>query len=273
MTRIATHLSYANVMATAALLIALGGTSYAAVTLTDNSVKSRHVKDGAIERADLGRNAVTGDAVKGRSLSAAELRPGQLPAGVPGMAGPPGPNGDTGPPGDTGPLGPRGEPGTSDTSQFFARAESDARFLAIDAQATDADQLDGLDAAAFTRGDGRVVNTAGTVAEDAGGTAHTIANVGAFRLALQCRTSAADAVRISDSSSSKQLIVNTDNGSGTPARAIFISGPAGSLTTATDRLVIQAVRLWERAVALTATVTVADTGTACEYVVEAKSTG
>jgi Collagen triple helix repeat (20 copies) len=278
----ARHLTYANVMATIAVFIALCGSSYAAVALTKDSVKSRHVANRAIRSADLGRNAVAGANVLDRSLSAEDLATGQLPSGGqgspgpdgrPGPQGPKGATGERGTKGETGPQGPQGEPGTTDTAQFFTKSESDARFLAVDARATDSDRLDGLDSSAFTRGSGLVVNTGGTIAEADGSTARTLATVGSFRLALQCRTSAADLLWISDSSSSNQMIVLADSGSGTPTRGIFISGAVGNLATATDRVAIQAVRMWNKAVAMTATITVADTGSACEYVVQAKSTG
>jgi Collagen triple helix repeat (20 copies) len=285
MARIATHLNYANVMATAAVFIALGGSSYAAVTLTKDSVKSRHVKNGAIKRADLGGNAVTGDKVKDHSLSGQDFAPGQLAAGAHGPAGPPGHAGQAGPQGqpgapgpkgDTGPQGPQGEPGVVDTSQFFTKTESDARFLGIDAQATNADQLDGLDSTAFTRGGGHVVNTGGTVVEG-DDIAQTIADVGPFRLGLHCRAwdtdgrpLDADAVAITDTSLN-EMLVYTDNGSGTPTRATFSSGKV-DLATATDRVVIQAARRENPSVAMTATVTVTDTGNACDYAVQATST-
>ncbi|HEV2774275.1 MAG TPA: hypothetical protein VGV90_01665 [Solirubrobacteraceae bacterium] len=64
---------YANVTATLALVIALGGTSYAATKLPKNSVTSATVKD--------------------RSLLKKDFRPGQLPAGKRGPAGPQGPAG------------------------------------------------------------------------------------------------------------------------------------------------------------------------------------
>jgi hypothetical protein len=67
---------YANVTATLALVIALGGTSYAAIKLPRNSVSSIHVKD--------------------RSLLKKDFKTGQLPAGKRGPAGPQGPAGAAG---------------------------------------------------------------------------------------------------------------------------------------------------------------------------------
>lgn len=76
MRRIFGNGSYANVTATLALVIALGGTSYAAIKLPKNSVSTLQVKD--------------------RSLLKKDFRPGQLPAGKRGPAGPAGPAGDAG---------------------------------------------------------------------------------------------------------------------------------------------------------------------------------
>lgn len=84
----ARHLSYANVMATVALFIALGGGAYAAITLPKDSVTTIQVKDG--------------------SLLAKDFKRGQLKAGPPGATGPQGPRGLGGP---AGPFGPQGDPG------------------------------------------------------------------------------------------------------------------------------------------------------------------
>lgn len=51
--RAVTHMSYANVVATIALFLALGGTSYAAVKLTKDSVRSGHIKNGQVKTVDV----------------------------------------------------------------------------------------------------------------------------------------------------------------------------------------------------------------------------
>jgi hypothetical protein len=87
-----------------ALLVAMGGTGYAAVKLPKNSV-------GA---AQLKKNAVTSAKVKDRSLTARDFKPGDLPAGPKGdvgAKGDQGPRGDQGPKGDTGATGQTGQPG------------------------------------------------------------------------------------------------------------------------------------------------------------------
>ena len=101
--KLRSKLSYANVMATAAVFIALGGTSYAAITVT-----GRNVRDASLTGKDLRNNSVTGRDVRNRSLLAADFKPGQLPAG---QAGAPGPKGDQGARGADGVQGPRGVEG------------------------------------------------------------------------------------------------------------------------------------------------------------------
>jgi hypothetical protein len=81
--------TYANVVASLALFVALGGISYAAIALPKNSVGPKQLK----------ANAVTGVKVKDGSLSKADFAPGDLPAGPTGAAGP---KGDTGAPGPKG---------------------------------------------------------------------------------------------------------------------------------------------------------------------------
>ena len=47
------RLTYANVMATLALFVALGGSAYAATRLKKNSVGTRQLKNGAVTEAKL----------------------------------------------------------------------------------------------------------------------------------------------------------------------------------------------------------------------------
>lgn len=110
MGRLSSRLSYANVVATIALFVALGGSSYAAVTLSKNSVTSKSIKNGQVKTADLAKNAVTSAKVKDFSLLSRDFRPGVLRAGSPGATGPPGPKGNTG---ATGLRGPKGDTGPS----------------------------------------------------------------------------------------------------------------------------------------------------------------
>ena len=61
--RVRRHLTYANVIATMALFIALGGTSYAALALPKNSVGSRQIRSGAVGASELKTGAVRGVAL------------------------------------------------------------------------------------------------------------------------------------------------------------------------------------------------------------------
>jgi hypothetical protein len=78
-------LTYANVMATIAVFIALGGASYAATQIPKNSVGTKQLKNGA----------VTGAKVKVGSLPVSSFKEGQLPLGAVGPIGPKGEPGDT----------------------------------------------------------------------------------------------------------------------------------------------------------------------------------
>ena len=103
------RLTYANVVSTLCLFIVLGGSSYAAVTLNKNSVRSTHIKNGQVTRVDLARNSVDTTKVANSGLLAEDFAPGQLPAGA---EGPRGPEGPAGPQGAQGAQGPSGSPDT-----------------------------------------------------------------------------------------------------------------------------------------------------------------
>lgn len=92
------RLSYANVMATLGVFLALGGVGYATGVVPAGSVGTRQLKNGA----------VTGAKVKPRSLLAKSFKAGQLPAGKQGATGPTGPQGVAGLPGVKGSQGPAG---------------------------------------------------------------------------------------------------------------------------------------------------------------------
>ena len=90
---------FAVVMSVAAVFIALGGTSYAAYTISGTNIKK-----GSIPADRLTKKAVV------------SLRGQRGARGLRGVAGP------------TGPTGPKGDTGTVDTSDFYDKAASDARF-------------------------------------------------------------------------------------------------------------------------------------------------
>lgn len=98
------HISYANVMATVATCIALGGTSYAALSLPRNSVTSKQLKPGSVKSSDI----------KNGTVSARDLKRGLLPANTAASSvpGPAGPAGARGPAGANGTNGTDGADGT-----------------------------------------------------------------------------------------------------------------------------------------------------------------
>lgn len=118
-------LSYSNVVSTLCLFLVLGGGAYAATKLPADSVGTRQLK----------ANAVVAAKVKDGSLTASDFAAGQLPAGAKGETGPAGPRGEVGPtgpegpPGERGPTGPQGPVGEPDTSRFYDKEASDARFV------------------------------------------------------------------------------------------------------------------------------------------------
>ena len=105
------HLSYANVMATVAVFIALGGSSYAAIKVT-----GKNVQDGSLTGADIKNSTLGGPDIRARAIKSTDVAngsllqrdfaAGQLPAGAQG------PKGDTGATGPQGQQGIQGLPGT-----------------------------------------------------------------------------------------------------------------------------------------------------------------
>jgi hypothetical protein len=97
--RMRARLTYANVMATVAVFIALGGGAYAATTLSKNSVgtpqlknnavtstkiknsavTSTKIKNGAVTNTKIAANAVDGSKVKDASLTGADINLATLP--------------------------------------------------------------------------------------------------------------------------------------------------------------------------------------------------
>jgi len=88
------HLTYANVMATIAVFVALGGSAFAAGYVI---TRSSQIKDGAVTAADVKNSSLTGTDVKDGSLTASDFS---------GSVQGPGPKGDTGATGAAGAPGP-----------------------------------------------------------------------------------------------------------------------------------------------------------------------
>jgi Collagen triple helix repeat (20 copies) len=99
-------LNYSNVVSTLCLFIVLGGSAYAATTITSKQVRN---------------NTLTSADIKNRSLRAIDFKRGVLPQattprdgtpGVPGAPGQPGADGQRGADGQPGAQGPQGDPGS-----------------------------------------------------------------------------------------------------------------------------------------------------------------
>ena len=96
----ATH-ARRNTVAYIALVMAMGGTSYAAASLPHDSVGSAQIRTDAVRSSE----------VKDGALRARDFKAGELPAGPQGAAGSQGP---AGPQGAAGPAGPQGPAGDAD---------------------------------------------------------------------------------------------------------------------------------------------------------------
>src|SRR3954451_22614627 len=80
--RVRARLSYANVVATLALFVALGGTGYAASQITSKEVKNRSLKGG-----DLKKDTVTGTEIRESKLKRVPLAQSAATADVSRSAG------------------------------------------------------------------------------------------------------------------------------------------------------------------------------------------
>jgi hypothetical protein len=120
----------------ATAVIAAGGSATAATLITGKSVK-----DGTLTGRDVKDRSLTSKDFKGSLPSGPSGPSGPAgPAGSAGPAGPAGPQGERGADGATGQQGPKGEQGpqgiegkkgdtgTVDTSNFYDKAASDARY-------------------------------------------------------------------------------------------------------------------------------------------------
>ena len=95
---------YANITATLALFVALGGTATAAVTLERDSVTSREIAKNAVGAPEIRPEAVRSSELQDEGIRLEDIAEGAREAleGAPGPAGP------------QGPAGPEGSSGTSE---------------------------------------------------------------------------------------------------------------------------------------------------------------
>jgi len=75
LTRFRSQLSYSNVMATIAVFVALGGSSYAALQLPRNSVGATQIKRDAVRQAELRSNSVGSGEIKKATIRPSDLNP------------------------------------------------------------------------------------------------------------------------------------------------------------------------------------------------------
>jgi hypothetical protein len=104
LSRFWSRLTYANVMATIAVFISLGGSSYAVLRIT-----GKNVPRDALTGEDI-TNLTTRD-IRDFSLLREDFKRGELPSGPQGTPGAQGPRGDTGDSGQNGGPGPQGARG------------------------------------------------------------------------------------------------------------------------------------------------------------------
>jgi hypothetical protein len=192
--------SHATVIAYAALFVALGGVSYAAINIPANSIKQAQIaagavgeselKRGAVGATELKRNAVSSEAIKDGSIRPQDLHQqiqavvnaiggGQQTAGAPGATGPAGEKGAAGAAGAPGPAGEKGEKG-----QAGASGSPDSSQQVLDklkqvhgaGSGLNADTLDGTESGGF----GRIVSNTVTYGATPSSTYRTLITVPGF---------------------------------------------------------------------------------------------
>lgn len=118
-------MSFANVTSVVALFVALGGTSYAAITVTGKSVVNGSLTGKDVKRESLGSRHVKGLVArdfKGRRFPRGPVGPAGAPgaAGAAGAQGPAGPQGAQGVQGVQGPTGATGPAGATTVTTRFS---------------------------------------------------------------------------------------------------------------------------------------------------------
>jgi hypothetical protein len=88
MSQLRERLTYANVMATVAVFIALGGASYAAIKVPKNSVGAKQIKKNAVKASEIANSSVGTEEVANGELLSEDFAPGQIPAAPPGQGSP-----------------------------------------------------------------------------------------------------------------------------------------------------------------------------------------
>jgi hypothetical protein len=87
LSKLRTHLNFANAVSLVALIVALGGGAYA-MTLPKSSVGPKQLKKDAVGSRAIRAGAVKSSHVRNGSLVARDFKGGTLPAGPNGEPGP-----------------------------------------------------------------------------------------------------------------------------------------------------------------------------------------
>jgi hypothetical protein len=92
------RLTFANVVSLIALFVALGGSSYAAISITGKNVKNssltgKDIKNSSLTGSDVKNSSLSTSDIKNHSLRSTDFKAGQIPAGPRGADGKNGTNG------------------------------------------------------------------------------------------------------------------------------------------------------------------------------------
>ena len=121
------RLTYANVVASGALFVALGGASYAAVSLPERSVGTKQLRNDAVKQSKLAPGSVGSEQLRRRSVKAPKLadRSVKKRTLAPWVRGQLTRRAATGPQGPAGPAGARGPAGPAATAiRYSAQAST-----------------------------------------------------------------------------------------------------------------------------------------------------
>jgi Collagen triple helix repeat (20 copies) len=208
------HMTYANVMASVAVFLALGGGAVAAT-----KIRSRDIANGTIQQSDLSKRLL-------RQLS---------------KAGPPGPTGPAGAAGQQGAQGAQGERGTQGLRGANGSADTPAQVLSklqdVDGASSnlDADMIDGIDAINLIQGRGGVEHLSHAMNGNST-TSFFPLSPGLGAIFVSCNSTGAEAKWQNNSGTAQRLLV--DDGAATPTTEV-VAGSGGlsvgrSQTAATD---------------------------------------
>jgi len=109
------------VISSIALIVALGGTTYAITALPANSVGPKQIRADAVTGKKIAKGAVGSEQIADGSVRATDLAPGVIFQGGVGAQGPAGPAGPAGP---IGPSGAAGSQGAVGPTAGFVRASA-----------------------------------------------------------------------------------------------------------------------------------------------------